>query len=290
MDDSEIIGVNRLVEELTEQFADCVIKFNNGEWTPEWGQLSQKNSLYFPHNKKSNKGIGTRGFIKSVALEANIFLEHVHERKSRHKTKYDELSKNRNLKIMQLNTDFTDAMRKTAEILFDDTKKLLPDSITIISKSSDGEKKFIGEKKSSNDSDDSPETNTISNTTDTTEEQTKVYYERIPRKDQERFRANLLKKYNNTCMITECTIVETLDAAHIIPFVNSQDDTLENGLLLRADLHRLFDAYLMAIDPATGEVHFKDKSEHYNKYDQKTVDISKASQINLTAHWQKYNE
>jgi len=42
-----------------------------------------------------------------------------------------------------------------------------------------------------------------------------------------------------------------LEAAHIKPYRGKTDSHLENGLLLRADLHTLFDLNLIGVEPDT---------------------------------------
>ena len=49
-----------------------------------------------------------------------------------------------------------------------------------------------------------------------------------------------------------------LEAAHIEPHSKSGRNNIDNGLLLRADLHTLLDARLLWIDPATMTVRVKD--------------------------------
>jgi putative restriction endonuclease len=46
-----------------------------------------------------------------------------------------------------------------------------------------------------------------------------------------------------------------LEAAHIRPYRGFLDNHVENGLLLRADLHTLFDLDLIGIEPFTLTVH-----------------------------------
>lgn len=65
---------------------------------------------------------------------------------------------------------------------------------------------------------------------------------------QPEFRAALLRAYSNTCAVTGCTVNEVLQAAHIRPVTNSGSHSLKNGLLLRADVHNLFDQGLLTID------------------------------------------
>ena len=68
------------------------------------------------------------------------------------------------------------------------------------------------------------------------------------RDGQPEFRAALLRAYSNTCAVTGCTVNEVLQAAHIRPVTNSGSHSLKNGLLLRADVHNLFDRGLLTID------------------------------------------
>jgi putative restriction endonuclease len=69
------------------------------------------------------------------------------------------------------------------------------------------------------------------------------------RQGQSAFRAALRERYGDICMISGCDFVEVLEAAHISPFRGESDNHVENGLLLRADLHVLFDLDLLGIEP-----------------------------------------
>jgi len=75
-----------------------------------------------------------------------------------------------------------------------------------------------------------------------------------PRPGQFEFRTMLLNIYKGRCVISGCNIEEVLEAAHIIPFNGLHSHVVANGLLLRADLHKLFDKYLLAIHPDTRKV------------------------------------
>jgi hypothetical protein len=70
----------------------------------------------------------------------------------------------------------------------------------------------------------------------------------VQRRGQARFRAALIEAYHGQCAISECDAVEALEAAHIAPYRGDQSDHPQNGLLLRADLHSLFDLGLIAIN------------------------------------------
>jgi hypothetical protein len=68
------------------------------------------------------------------------------------------------------------------------------------------------------------------------------------RQGQPGFRYTLLSAYEGKCCISATDVPEALEAAHIIPYRETQTNTPENGLLLRADIHTLFDLGHLAID------------------------------------------
>lgn len=68
------------------------------------------------------------------------------------------------------------------------------------------------------------------------------------RQGQPQFRRALLEAYERRCAVTDSDAVDALEAAHILPYVNEQRNNISNGLLLRADVHSLFDLGLIAID------------------------------------------
>lgn len=72
------------------------------------------------------------------------------------------------------------------------------------------------------------------------------------REGQHAFRNALLKAYNNKCAITGSSVISILEAAHIFPYRGKHTDRVDNGLLLRADIHTLFDKGLIYIDSKGG--------------------------------------
>ena len=74
------------------------------------------------------------------------------------------------------------------------------------------------------------------------------------RQGQTKFRQTLLEAYGCKCAITGFDAEEALEAAHIIPYAETENNDPTNGLLLRADLHTLFDLNLLAIHPDTMQV------------------------------------
>ena len=68
---------------------------------------------------------------------------------------------------------------------------------------------------------------------------------------QPAFRAALLAAYSGRCALTDCDVADALEAAHITPYLGTETNHPTNGLLLRADIHTLFDLGLIAVDVAT---------------------------------------
>jgi putative restriction endonuclease len=83
----------------------------------------------------------------------------------------------------------------------------------------------------------------------------RVFAEITRRRGQGIFRKNLLEAYKERCCISGCSDLPVLDAAHIIPFSKTVSNDTSNGLLLRTDLHTLFDEDLLGIEPFTLTVH-----------------------------------
>ena len=69
------------------------------------------------------------------------------------------------------------------------------------------------------------------------------------RRGQQKFRDSLLEAYGDQCVVTDCSVPDVLEAAHIFPYQGSDTNRVANGLLLRADIHTLFDCGLLAIAP-----------------------------------------
>lgn len=82
----------------------------------------------------------------------------------------------------------------------------------------------------------------------------RVQEEVYGRPKQQQFHKLLMEAYANTCAISGCSQALLLDAAHIVPHCLDGEPEVQNGILLRTDLHRLFDRNLLTIDPATGLV------------------------------------
>lgn len=97
-------------------------------------------------------------------------------------------------------------------------------------------------------------------------------------RDQSAFRRNLLD-LDGKCAITQIAIPEVLQAAHIVAVKDGGYEVVDNGILLRSDLHLLFDsdAKILKID-SDGYVHI-DKNrvgnnQEYTQYDGIKIDNS----------------
>lgn len=90
----------------------------------------------------------------------------------------------------------------------------------------------------------------------------------VRRQGQAKFRLALLKAYDGRCAITGCTITALLEAAHIVPYQGADTNVVGNGLLLRADIHTLFDLGLLWVDADKRIVKLADelKGSEYMRY------------------------
>jgi hypothetical protein len=71
------------------------------------------------------------------------------------------------------------------------------------------------------------------------------------RQGQDQFRLALLAAYDSRCAITDFDAVETLEAAHIFPYRGPATNHVTNGLLLRADIHILYDRGAISVHETT---------------------------------------
>jgi len=93
------------------------------------------------------------------------------------------------------------------------------------------------------------------------------------RRGQRAFRENLLSAWSRRCVVSESRVVELLEAAHIVPHAEETDYRTSNGLLLRADIHTLYDLQLLSIDQHL-RVHLADSllNTEYRQYHGKKIE------------------
>ena len=85
----------------------------------------------------------------------------------------------------------------------------------------------------------------------------KLYEERNHRRStqqirDEKFRPQIIG-LDGRCVISGETTEAALDAAHIIPAAKNGNEIPENGITLRADIHRQYDSGMFIIYPETGQ-------------------------------------
>lgn len=61
------------------------------------------------------------------------------------------------------------------------------------------------------------------------------------------FREQVRDAYRSKCCMSGSDLLASLEAAHIAPYMGPDSDRVDNALLLRADLHKLHDALLIAV-------------------------------------------
>jgi Fe2+ transport system protein FeoA len=96
----------------------------------------------------------------------------------------------------------------------------------------------------------------------------------VRRQGQPAFRKRLLKAYNNRCAISRCDCPDALEAAHIRPYKGKRTNHVKNGILLRGDIHTLFDLGKIRID-SNYKVGICEKlqSTVYKEYHGKRLDL-----------------
>lgn len=113
------------------------------------------------------------------------------------------------------------------------------------------------------------------------------------RQGRAQFRGSLRQRYGDACMITGCSTIDVVEAAHISPYRGTTDNHPDNGLLLRADLHTLFDLDLLALDPISLVVHVhpRVRDRGYGEIEGlvlRTGDRGRPSEKALRERWVRY--
>lgn len=110
---------------------------------------------------------------------------------------------------------------------------------------------------------------------------------------QSAFRTNLLSRYGSNCAITGRNHPYGLEAAHLYSYSEHGKHHADGGLLLRRDIHHLFDKGLIAINPSTGRVNEHAdllEIEQYRELDGLPINVNMSAGIQnwLQLHWQQY--
>jgi hypothetical protein len=111
------------------------------------------------------------------------------------------------------------------------------------------------------------------------------------RRGQQKFRKDLLEKYGDTCAFNGSTPRDALDAAHLYSYADKGRHEIDGGgLLLRKDVHRLFDLGLIAINPTTLTIDVREDLLPYPVYadlnsKKMSVEPSRKMEEWLSEHW-----
>ncbi|ADU70729.1 HNH endonuclease [Pantoea sp. At-9b] len=111
------------------------------------------------------------------------------------------------------------------------------------------------------------------------------------RRGQKSFRENLIKSHPK-CAVTRSEIIDILEAAHIFPYRNSSHNHISNGLLLRADIHTLFDLNLIAINPndLTVEISKILEKTEYKNFERVKLELNHSISIEaLLERWELFS-
>lgn len=85
-----------------------------------------------------------------------------------------------------------------------------------------------------------------------------------PRLGQGSFKVLVTDAYMRRCAVTEEKILPVLEAAHIKPYSKGGEHRIDNGVLLRSDMHRLFDKGYMTI---TTDLHIEMSQRIKDEFD-----------------------
>jgi hypothetical protein len=95
------------------------------------------------------------------------------------------------------------------------------------------------------------------------------------RRGQTKFRNILLDIYQSECVISGCNLVEILQAAHIFPYNGEDTNKIDNGLILRSDIHDLFDMFLISIEPFSLKIKVSPRlyGSEYQKFENNRIKL-----------------
>lgn len=113
------------------------------------------------------------------------------------------------------------------------------------------------------------------------------------RRGQQAFRENLLQTFGEVCAFTGEAPSRVLDAGHLYSYAELGEHHEHGGLLLRRDIHRLFDDGSLAINPSNLEIDISDALGPYPQYaslrkQHLKVRVNEQQTEWLQKHWSQY--
>lgn len=113
------------------------------------------------------------------------------------------------------------------------------------------------------------------------------------RRGQREFRFHLLEQFGEVCAVSGGQPPQVLEAAHLYSYASRPEHERNGGLLLRRDVHSLFDANLLTVNPASLQVEIAPRLRSFSSYapfEGRGLEISSPDKINLAlleAHFEK---
>lgn len=111
---------------------------------------------------------------------------------------------------------------------------------------------------------------------------------------QQQFRKSLIEKYGPVCAFTGRGPLPTLEAGHLYSYAASGVHDSEGGLLLRRDVHRLFDLGFLTVDPKSLRICVKSEIDNYAVYrdldgQNLQVTVTEGQREWLARHWASHS-
>jgi len=113
------------------------------------------------------------------------------------------------------------------------------------------------------------------------------------RRGQRQFRDHLLAAQGNVCAFTGSAPSRALEAGHLYSYARLGSHVEHGGLMLRRDIHRLFDDGALAVEPSTRCVDVSPELERYPQYarlhgDPLTLRLKDVQLEWLAKHWDEH--
>lgn len=127
---------------------------------------------------------------------------------------------------------------------------------------------------------------------DSDQGKTRREVEQTIREGQQQFRKDLLIYYGASCMVSGVKVGEVLEAAHILPYNGQSTNHITNGMILRSDIHRLFDKGLLGFRPEDFTIFISPNLEctEYQAYSGKKLKLNKKAIFDNEAISKRWKE
>jgi hypothetical protein len=112
---------------------------------------------------------------------------------------------------------------------------------------------------------------------------------------QSKFRRTLLEKFGNICAFSGPCHERALDAAHLYSYAQEGVHSVKGGLLIRKDLHRLFDLGLITVNPSNHLITIANSLiaiEQYAFLSSRKISVPMSSEALkwLSDHWEEHSQ